>query len=472
MKNLYLTIFLCALPAGKLAAEPAIAPVTPERNFDISVPQNRIVPPISPAEPATQGKTISMSKEELLAQPELLQNALDTAVSRENVDGVRFLLPLYQQLPQQDSILVLYAQAMLARADGNLGEAISKYRQIIATHPELTPVRMQLAIVLLENHEDVAATDQFEKIRAQENLPQEVIDAVNQYLAILQERQSWSFNAGIQYLQDSNVNNAPRSCPFVGCTIPEAQSAHGIGYQLSLSRLWPWRNGWNTQLSIDADGKSYWDNHDYDELTLRASAGIGYRNLRSEIALLPFYEKKWYGGEAYAQTPGIRIQASHWLHPRWQLLGALEYGRKIQDQERYAYLEGNSYLASATALFLASPKQYWLAGLDASRETAKDTDNTYNRIGIRAGWGQEWGKGISTQITGGVAKRRYEDYAWATSDMRRDTEYFVTSSIWLRNLHFYGLTPRLTVAWQRYESNHFWYNYQKTKVFMEVGKKF
>ncbi|MDO5686217.1 MAG: porin family protein [Neisseria sp.] len=411
-----------------------------------------------------------MSKEELLANPQLLQLALDSALSLDHVENVRFLLPLYRQLPERDPVLLLYAEAVVARADGDLDGAIARYRQIIAERPELTPMRLLLAVALFENHEDTAAADQFEKIRAEKDLPPEVTNVANQYLSALQARQSWSFNAGLQYLQDSNINNAPRERYYGHWKMPEPEAAHGIGYRASLEKTFPLRNGWNTQLGLELDGKSYWDNHRYDEITARAYGGVGYRNLRSQVALLPFFEKKWYGGDSYANMPGFRLQASHWLHPRWQVLGALEYGRKYQQQ--YKYLDGNSYLGSATAVYLASPRQYWIAGLDLGRETAQDADSTYNRAGVRGGWGQEWGKGVSTLLVAGAAKRRYEDKAWARDEMRRDTEYFATASVWLRDLHWYGLTPRLNVAWQRYSSNHFMYNYQKTKVFIEVSKKF
>ena len=45
---------------------------------------------------------------------------------------------------------------------------------------------------------------------------------------------------------------------------------------------------------LDVDGEFYWDNHKYDELTVRVTTGGGHKSLKSEIAVLPFFEKKWY----------------------------------------------------------------------------------------------------------------------------------------------------------------------------------
>lgn len=39
------------------------------------------------------------------------------------------------------------------------------------------------------------------------------------------------------------------------------------------------------------NGKSYWNNHDFDDVTSRAYAGYQWRDYRQQFALLPFYEK-------------------------------------------------------------------------------------------------------------------------------------------------------------------------------------
>lgn len=467
-KHLLITA-LCGIFPLCTHAEPVVSAPEPERRFNVSPPTH--TENITPTSTNTQQtQTIKMSSEELLGQPELLQRALDSALHLNHVDAVRFLLPLYRRLPETDPILLQFAQAVVARADGDLSQAINIYRNIIAENPHLTPMRLQLAIVLFDNHEDTAAEDQFEKIRSEENVPTEINQVVNHYLTALQERQSWSFQANVQYVQDSNINNAPRERDHGNWKTPEPEAAHGIAYNLEAEKNFSLQQGWYIPLTASLNGKNYWDNHRYDEVTMRVAVGAAYRNLRSQMAVLPYVEKKWYGGQSYANTTGLRLEASHWLHPRWQVLGAFEYGRKHQQQ--YLYLSGNSYLASGTAVYLASPRQYWLLGVDLGRETAQDKDSTYNRIGIRSGWGQEWDKGISTFFLVGTAHRRYEDKAWASNDMRHDKEYFASASIWLRNLHFYGLTPRLTTTWQRYRSNHFMFNYEKSKVFIEVSKKF
>ena len=74
----------------------------------------------------------SMTVEELQQQPELLQNALDTAIAQLNIENIRFLLPLYHQLPveQQDNTLRNYAQALINQCDGKYTKAEHELRAI------------------------------------------------------------------------------------------------------------------------------------------------------------------------------------------------------------------------------------------------------------------------------------------------------------------------------------------------------
>lgn len=418
---------------------------------------------------APRAKTMQLSDEELLAQPALLQRALDSAIELGNLKGIRALLPLYQMLPEKDEILALYGQALLARADGKHEEAVRLYRQIMAINPNLTPMRLQLAITLFENHENVAAEDQFEKIRSSEGLPEPVQEVIEQYITQIQKRGSWSINAGVQYTEDSNINNAPKKGNYGQWKLPKAESARGLAYSVDIGKDIPLRNHWFLNGQLTADGESYWNNHDYDELIGRLSLGAGWRSARNKILVSPFFEHQRKGNQAYANMSGVHLQGSRWLTGQWQWFASGEYGRK-KHQLRH-HLDGHSLGLSSGVLYLHSPKQYWLFSSAWNRQTAKDTSSAYRRVSVAGGWGQEWFRGLSSYLQIGTAKRHYQA-ADFTGIQRKDNEYFAKSSLWLRNIHFKGITPRLTFSWYRDDSNHFMYDYQKTRTFLELGKKF
>ncbi|WP_454994536.1 tetratricopeptide repeat protein, partial [Cardiobacterium hominis] len=156
-------------------------------------------------------QVLQVTEAELLADPPLLANALDSAIINGDADAVAMLLPIYRKLPadKQDKMLLRFGEAMKARADGDLSRAIARLREMIAEDPSLQPVRLHLAMALLADHQDEAARTQLEKLRSDE-LPEDIRNIVSQALDTLRERQSWTFNASGYYRHDKNINDAPR----------------------------------------------------------------------------------------------------------------------------------------------------------------------------------------------------------------------------------------------------------------------
>ena len=75
-------------------------------------------------------------------------------------------------------------------------------------------------------------------------------------------------------------------------------------------------------------GKSYWDNHEYDDLSNRTFIGYAYKTAKQTFRLKPFYEKRWYGGESYRRGNGVRLELTHWLNPNWQIALAGEFAKQ------------------------------------------------------------------------------------------------------------------------------------------------
>lgn len=421
-------------------------------------------------------RAISLTQDELLQKPQLLARALDFAIEVNDIDDVKHLLHLYKKVPttQQDQIMVLYAQAVIWRAEGKQSQAIRAYREIIAQRPDLLPVRLQMAIALAENHNVIAALDQFRKLRSQPDLPQEVVDQIDVFIADLQEKETWDISLGGQYLNDKNVNNASddRVIPFGRgqLTLPEKESAEGIGYNFSANKMTSLGQGWNAQIGLQVNGKYYWDNQQYSDLNIRGNVGFGFQNVRSSVSVLPFYEKRWFGKQPYSETTGVRVAVDHWLTPQWQLSGTGEYG--CHAHEKRKFMDGNSIEGSVTALYQASSQQYWLAGIDMSRYHAQDTSESNKRVAMRVGWGQEWNQGYSTQLQIGTAQKQY-DSPGVFNILREDKEYFSNASIWRRDWHIKGITPRLTWTWNKTRSNQpLFNNVEKHQVFVEFNKAF
>lgn len=424
---------------------------------------------------------ISMKKDELAQRPDLIVRALILAVMQGNGSTVDFLLPFYQNVPAEmkDPLLTKWANAISARNQRNHSQAIRHYRQLLADKTDIPMARFQLAVTLFENNELEASEDQFQKLRS-ENLSEDSRATIDQYLDAIRQRDRWAFGGGFTFLNDRNINNAPKKETTVkgwkSNSTPE--SGQGIGFNADLGKKWSWGNGFYNEFRLALNGKYYWNNKKYNELSTRANFGLGYQNAKWNISLLPFMEQMLYAGgsnqsqsiKRFSKTSGATLENVYWLSPKWQLSQTYEYGE--QRYTRRKHLNGNYHFLSAGVTFLANAKQYWFANLNYNRTSTRDRDDSFIRKGVSLGWGQEWGQGLSTRLSVSYARKNYKAPMPIFGITQRNKEIGVQASIWHRAIHYKGITPRLTYSYNKVNSNHAFYRYDKQKIFIDLSKRF
>ncbi len=174
--------------------------------------------------------TVSMTKEELAQHPDLIVRGLIPAVLQNNEQAVELLLPMYQNLPKQDPFLREWAEAISAKSQGNFADAVARYRSLFAQKSDVPALRYQLAQALFLNNNNEAAKDQFQKLRA-ENLSPDSVAIIDQYLTALNKRDQWKFSGGMSFLNETNINNAPKAGTKVGgWEAWKKESAQGFSY--------------------------------------------------------------------------------------------------------------------------------------------------------------------------------------------------------------------------------------------------
>nr|WP_314741181.1 surface lipoprotein assembly modifier [uncultured Haemophilus sp.] len=456
--------------------EPKVAQPRNDLTERFQVAQPKLNHTATPVQSEQAGK-VTMTKEELAKHPDLIVRALIPAVLQNNGQAVELLLPMYKNLPKQDSFLREWAEAIEARMKGNYADSVARYRSLFAQKSNIPALRYQLAQALFLNNDNEAAKDQFEKLRA-ENLSGDSVEIIDQYLNALNKRDQWKFNGGMSFLNENNINNAPKAGTRIGgWEAWEKESAQGFSYYFNTEKKWSLPKRFFSKISLDASGKYYWNNKKYNELNVRAGVGFGYQTARFEIALTPFTEKRWYAGgssgsdslKQYSKNSGAQIEMSYWLNEKWQLSNVLEYGEQRYDWRKH--LNGNNYLWSNTLLYVPKSGQYWFVGADYNRENARDKDNAYQRKNVRLGWGQEWGWGVSSRVSLSYAKRSYRA-ADLLQIRQKNDEYSTALTLWHRDLHFFGVTPKVTWQYQKVSSNHPFYSYDKNRVYLEMSKTF
>ncbi|MDD0824305.1 porin family protein [Mannheimia sp. AT1] len=441
----------------------------PKQNNHINIPENN-----------ANNQQISLTRQELIQQPNLLNSAMLSALAMNHIENILFLLPIYQQLPQtqQNSEVLQWAKAIEAKADQDYTKAIQLYRNLIASYPEHQIIRMQLAVALFENRETEAAEAQFHKLQA-DKLPPQITQIITGYLEAISKQDKWNLQGGLTYLNDPNINNAPASGTRYGNWIaPKRESAQGIGFYFEADKKWSWGNGFFHQFRLNTNGKYYWNNKKYNEYSLRESIGIGYQTAKQRVTFSPFLEQVWYSGgsrqsesaKRYSNSGGINSHWRYWLTPQWQAAITYEYAE--QRYTRRQHLDGNYHFVAPSLYFYPNSQQYWFLGANFNRTSTRDLDDSFIRRGISVGWGQEWKNGLLSQLSLSYAKKQYRADMPIFDLTQRNKEYSVQTSLWHRGLHFWGITPRLTWHYTKVKSNHSFYSYDKNRVYLEFSHTF
>lgn len=264
-----------------------------------------------------------------------------------------------------------------------------------------------------------------------------------------------------QYLSEKNVNNAASDSYIENTAFRKnaamlPQKAQGIGYVFNLERDFNLFANHYLHFENNLYGRNYWNNHDFDETTNRFYLGYVQKSAQQRIALLPFYEQQWYSGHRYKRSNGGRLEFDRWLSPQWQLSTALEYAQNFYANN--PELNGNSKLISSTLLWRPSPRYYFYAGGDFAAERSRVRHYGYDMQSLRLGWGQEWLWGISSRVSGSFSQRNYKDNltlgrSFYFDQRRKDKIYSAHLTLWKRDWHWQGITPKLNFKWKKQSSN-------------------
>ena len=418
-----------------------------------------------------------MNDAELIKQPELLLRFLNQALDRHDWHGVGIFLPLYEQTAHPDQTQIEYAKAGLARAAGHYVQSILTYRNIVSRLPELTPVRLELATTLFDDRDNEAALFQFEKVRASKP-PTEILSTVDRYVSAIRQRSAWHFNGGLNYISDSNINNASNdkyvkigNFYFERTSDSLPQSGQGLSYFANMGRDLPVADQRSVTLGLSILGKNYWNNHPYDDLQARLSTGYKWQNARQLFSLTPFFQVRRFANSPYSKTIGLRSEWSYQLSNHWQVAFAAEYDRQRYTQREF--LNGHSIFGSISANYVPSASLTFFGGVDAMKDNTNKAHESSVRQAFRAGVSYDlpWWN-ISIQAQANYAKRRFKDAPSIFGIRRLDTEREYSLSVWHRRLYFWGLTPKLNYVHNQTSSNVSLYNYRKNRIYLSLDSRF
>lgn len=407
------------------------------------------------------------------------EQAINQAIISKSWQQLDKLLTEYRQQTGYDLTLWRYAKGAWFHSQKHYKAAIHLYREMLADNPNLLYPRFDLAVMLFKDKQYVAAKSQFLRVQAANNLST-LHQLSEQYLLAIDKAQTWQFDTALNYRVDNNVNNASASrtiqlgnVTFIKTPDSIPQKAHGISYAFSAERDKNLFGAHYLNVGANLSGDYYWDASQYDTTRVRLSGGYRYKSAKQTWSLNPFVEGFWLGGNHYRNNVGVELGINHRLTNRLQIGGNITAASQYYMDNSYRRFNSKSLSIGTQAVYFPSAKQYFLIGTDLDNDNAKDRSESYRSNRLRLGWGYEWQHGISSRFNYSVAYKSHKAPHYLFAKVRRDTTQQAELTLWKRDWHLWGLTPKITFHWLDIDSNIAdLYSRQKQQVFLNIEKSF
>ena len=361
------------------------------------------------------------------------------------------------------------------RREALLDASIAVFRAILAEHPGLVRVRLELARAFFLRDRDGLAKRHFELALAA-NPPAPVVANINRHLAEIRARRRWRAHFGVALAPDTNIGAASANetvmVDFFGQRIPftldYGGEKSGIGisvwtggeYQLPLAPDWKLRLG-GEMFRREYSGSRF------DSMGL--SGHVGPRWLidqRTEASLLFTARREWQGdNEPVNRSLGLRLEAVRRLSPR--VTGQLGASWNAKRHDGSMHLDGPAKNLSAGLSWVMTPtlQADIRAGWGNERpgsETLRSRTH-WGSLGARA----EFPRGFSVS---GALTGRWTDYEGPgrpprnvlDGAPREDVTRSIRLSAHKRDFTIRGFSPQLSVTHERRDSNAQQADYRRT----------
>ncbi len=330
------------------------------------------------------------------------------------------------------------------------------------------------------NHESKVI---FKKVLANPNLPKNVRVNIEIYLSKISKGEQVSFtyvNFDLDFLYDSNLNYGSLDSEYyvnIG-KLPSESEKSDTGYQmyLNLTNIYNLdKNGkFAIKNKIDFYFKNYLTYDEYNILYLSYHPSILYKTKDSTSGLAFGIDSLSLNNEEYLRTLSVSPSLEYRYTKNLRSIHYLKFQRKYYQHEIQKELNSNHYEFFAALQNIISTHSYFQIDATAIKEkkiSGDRIDVDYNDYKVSTMYFNQLTPIFSTNIFLQYRNRYYQDSSQLFFDTKRVDKEGV-GSITLNAAVLKMFLINMKIKYNRVESNHERYSYQKHTLSLGVHKTF
>lgn len=491
-------IFACGALSLPLMTNSAIANLAPVANVALTDENQAIEQAWQQTKPAqTAPTTPTMSTIPTMSAPPAtfddpnawhhadlltLEEAINQALWHEQWAKLNLLLNKYAQLPNHDPMLLAYAQGAIFRQEGKQKQAIAQYQNILSQQANLPYIKLDLALMLFEDKQYNKAKALMEELLMEQTISVGAQNIVQQAHAIIKDSQALKPSIALNYESTDNVNHASSKQEIVWLGQPWQkdpsslpQKAHGIRYEFNLQKDTNIDSNHYALMDLSAQGVHYFDKSEYNESSLRLSAGYKYQDHKRIWRLLPFVEQNWFNQRQHNRILGIGANYGQSINQRdyWQLQ-ASSYRKFYNNDNQARHYNGQIFHLGTTINHRLNQQSMAYGGFGITLDNTRNLEYASKTLAMRAGFRHAFINGLGLNAHARYAVRVFN----APSSLpyrlvRADDEYQAGLSFWHQKITWRGLRPQVNIRYTKIDSNMpALHSRDDTSYFMSIEKAF
>lgn len=382
-------------------------------------------------------------------------------------------LKLYDALSHDPDVEVrseaLFRKGQLLASRQRWREAALAYRRLLDAKPGAARVRLELAMVLARLGDEIGARRQLRLAQAA-GLPSDVAEQVSQFSRALRSPKRLGGSFELTLAPDTNINRGTQARTLDTVIAPllldrNARETSGVGLRLRASGFAKQSVTDRVSLIARATGAAdLYRGGSTNDILATALFGAEWRGPRDQLGVTYGIGKRWYGGQAFADSYPLTGEWLHQIGPTTQLTANVSRSAIRYDRNRLQ--DGALYDANVSIEHALSARSGIAVGGGVTRQTARDPSYASWSFGpLVYGW-REWGP--TTVFASATARRLVGDERnFLFTDKRHEWFLSTRTGLIARRWSIRGLSPTVRFGFERNLSTVAIYDYQR--VFTEIG---
>lgn len=365
------------------------------------------------------------------------------------------------------------------KRDGFLDDAIAAFHAMLVQQPDLVRVRLELARAFFLKGEDSLARRQFEQVLAGDP-PATVVANVRLFLAQIEARRRWSFNAGFALAPDSNIGSGSEERTIYIYDLPFRRDADklttsGVGVSVWGGAEYDYRLSERMRLRAGGDLlRREYGGSEFDETF--ASVHAGPRVLIDGLthgSVLATASQRWAGTVKDFHALGARVEAGR------RLSRTVSANVRVSWEDRHyrtrTALDGDALDVTLGGSWVIAPTVRAEVTAGYGRERPEATRERHEDYRVGAGVSVILPRGFTV---GGGGEHRWTDYeaGWfphvPDGGAREDRTWSARASVYNRGITLMGFSPEVSVVHEVRETNAQLYDYERTRGEVRFVRQF